>query len=453
MKTIGVILAGGNGERFGASMPKQFVKLAGRQIIEYTVDVFQESRDIDEIVIVSKPSYHNHIWELSQKNDWTKLSRIVEGGSDRMGSTESAVAAFANEDDQTKLLFHDAVRPLVDSKIIHRCVVALDDFDAVDVVAVSADTLVAIEDNGSIANIPRRTLMRRGQTPQAFRLAVLKEALRRAAKARRRDFTCDCGVVCAMLPAVRVMTVDGSDENIKITNPLDLFLAEKLIQSRSYNIDHEMDYGTINGKTIVVFGGNSGIGKSVSDLALLNGANVHVASRSINGVDVGDYDAVESYLAEIAKRSGKIDAVINSAGLLIRRPFSQLQHFQIDMLIGVNYRGGINVARAARKYLMDSHGVLINFTSSSYTRGRAQYAIYSSTKCAIVNLTQALAEEWGDSGVRVVCINPERTNTPMRVKSFGNEDPMTLLDPHVVAKYTLAAVTSECSGIVVDVRN
>lgn len=451
MKTMGVILAGGRGERFGARLPKQFVKLAGREIIEYTIDIFQKSPDIDEIVIVSRSEYHDHIWQLSQKNDWPKLSRVVTGGADRMASTESAVAALADHDGRTKLLFHDAVRPLLDQDTIRRCAEALNDFGAVDVVIPSADTLVAIEDNGCIANIPARSSMRRGQTPQAFHLSVIREALRRAVQSGRRDFTCDCGIVRAMTPVVRVMTVEGAETNLKITTPLDLFLAEKLIQSRSLRLDSER-LTAVEGKNIVIFGGNSGIGKSVRDLALINGAQVHVASRSTNGVDVADAGAVEDFLAETAKRAGRIDAVINSAGILIRRPFTQMRREEIDLLIGANYLGAINVARAARAHLDNSRGALINFTSSSYTRGRAQYAVYSSTKCAVVNLTQALAEEWSDEGIRVICINPERTNTPMRVHNFGKEDPATLLDPELVAKYALAAVTADCSGVVVDVR-
>jgi len=451
MKTIGVILAGGKGERFGTRRPKQFVKLAGREIIEYTGDVFQKSREINEFVIVSKPEYQDHIWQLSQKNNWTKLSRVVTGGADRMGSTESAVAAFADHDGRTKVLFHDAVRPLLDQDTIRRCVEALNDFGAVDVVIPSADTLVAIEENGCIANIPSRSSMRRGQTPQAFHLSAIREALKRAVQSGRRDFTCDCGIVRAMMPAVRVMTVEGVETNLKITTSLDLFLAEKLIQSRSLRLDSER-LAAIAGKNIVIFGGNSGIGKSIRDLALVNGAQVHVASRSSNGVDVADADMVENFLAETAKRAGRIDAVVNSAGILIRRPFTQMRQEEIDLLIGTNYQGAVNVARAARAHLANSRGALINFTSSSYTRGRAQYAIYSSTKCAVVNLTQALAEEWSDEGIRVICINPERTNTPMREHNFGKEDPTTLLDPKLVANYALAAVTADCSGVVVDVR-
>ena len=209
---------------------------------------------------------------------------------------------------------------------------------------------------------------------------------------------------------------------------------------------------TLAGKRIVIFGGSSGIGQSIASLALARRAQVWSASRSHNGVDVADADAVAAFLAQVAQEAGGIDHVVNSAGILIRKPIINMTPEEIGQVIGINYVGAVNVAVAAKKYLTDTRGMLVNFTSSSYTRGRAQYAVYSSTKCAVVNLTQALAEEWGNDGVRVNCINPERTRTPMRTANFGIEPPDTLLDPETVAQRTLAILGSQHTGMIVDVR-
>ncbi len=92
------------------------------------------------------------------------------------------------------------------------------------------------------------------------------------------------------------------------------------------------------------------------------------------------------------------------------------------------------------------------YTSSAYTRGRAEYSLYSSTKAAVVNLTQALADEWSGLGVRVNCVNPERAATPMRTKAFGEEPADTLLSAAVVARSTLDVLVSDLTGQVVDVR-
>ena len=92
------------------------------------------------------------------------------------------------------------------------------------------------------------------------------------------------------------------------------------------------------------------------------------------------------------------------------------------------------------------------FTSSSYTRGRALYSLISASKSAIVNFVQALSEEWFEYGIRVNCINPERTKTPMRIQNFGNEPEDTLLEPKVVAIVSVNTLLSEMTGEVVDVK-
>ena len=110
------------------------------------------------------------------------------------------------------------------------------------------------------------------------------------------------------------------------------------------------------------------------------------------------------------------------------------------------------VAKEAFEYLKASKGQLIFYTSSSYTRGRMNYTIYSSTKCATVNFVQALAEEWSNFGIKVNCINPERTKTPMRIKNFGIEPDDTLLKSIDAAKVTVKVLLSELTGQVVDVK-
>ena len=102
--------------------------------------------------------------------------------------------------------------------------------------------------------------------------------------------------------------------------------------------------------------------------------------------------------------------------------------------------------------MCQTQGALLAYTSSSYTRGRMMYSVYSATKAAVVNLVQALAEEWSNDKIRVNCINPERTKTPMRVSNFGNEPEDTLLKSEEVAIASLNTLTSACTGEVIDVK-
>lgn len=453
MKNIAVILSGGSGSRFGGALPKQFTKLAGKAIIEYTIDVFQNSNDIDEIFIVSQTHHINRTWDLIKKNKWSKIKGVVTGGAERFDSTYSALTALSEYADDCNVLFHDAVRPLVNQEIITNCIHSLKDFEAVDVVIPSADTLVEVYDNGCIANIPPRSHMRRGQTPQGFKLGAIQLAYKKAIEQNRKVFTCDCGVIRAMLPQTRVATVAGSERNIKVTQPVDLFIAEKYLQSAHGIPFKEGDsFEFLKNKNLVIFGGTSGIGLEMKNIAILFGANVEVASRSYNQVDICDLASVNSYLESIKEKLGRIDYIINTAGLLIKKPIDTLSIEEITALIGVNYTGAVNVAIAAKKYLKTSSGMLMNFTSSSYTRGRALYALYSSTNAAIVNFTQALAEEWCEEGIRVTCINPERTATPMRTANFGIEPPELLLQAKEVAMTSLKVLGTQNTGIIVDVR-
>jgi len=110
------------------------------------------------------------------------------------------------------------------------------------------------------------------------------------------------------------------------------------------------------------------------------------------------------------------------------------------------------VAKESFPYLKKSKGQFVLYTSSSYTRGRMGYSIYSSTKCATVNFIQALAEEWGIFGIKVNCINPERTNTPMRTKNFGIEPENTLLKSIEPATVTVKVLLSDLTGHVIDVK-
>ncbi|EPJ3669113.1 TPA: SDR family NAD(P)-dependent oxidoreductase, partial [Escherichia coli] len=435
------------------TLPKQFTKLAGKAVIEYTVEAFEKSLNIDEIIIVSHPSYVDLIWKFVKKNQWEKVTKVFNGGKERFDSTYSALQGLEGEDNNSNILLHDAVRPLINESIINNCIDALRNFEAVDVVIPSADTLVEVYDDGCISNIPNRAIMRRGQTPQAFKLGTLKQAYQRAINAQRFSFTCDCGVVRSMVPGVRVATVVGAESNMKVTHPIDLFIAEKLLQEAnkiSFNTGDNLDY--IKDKNIIIFGGNSGIGLEIKKAAILLGANVEIASRSFNNVDIVDIECVKNYLAQMEKKLGCIDYIINTAGVLIKKPIDMLTNEEVHTLININFIGAVNIAMASKQYLKKSSGMLLNFTSSSYTRGRSYYALYSSSKAAIVNFTQAIAEEWSSENIKVNCINPERTATPMRTINFGIEPAELLLDPRDVALTSLKVLGADSTGLIIDVR-
>jgi|SRR5690554_784778 len=453
MKNIAVILASGSGSRFGAKLPKQFVRLAGKPVIQYTIEAFEAAKAIDEIIIVTKEEYIDYVYEIINCQVFKKVTKVIGGGAERYDSTLSALAAIS--DDEVNLIIHDAVRPFVSEKIINRCVEALKKYNAVDVVVDATDTIVRVKEQ-VIQEIPDRRFLKRGQTPQAFKKATLQKAYDLFMQDAEKVASDDCGIVLKYLPNEPVVTVQGEEANFKITHQQDIYLADNLIKD---GLIGRMSHDTANiesalkGKVIVVIGASSGIGEDIARLCENLGSKVYSCSRSINGVDITSEKNLRSTLADIQVKEGRIDYVINTTGLLNRKPLVTMTSKEVTDSYMINYVGVINVARASFDFLKQSRGMLVNFTSSSYTRGRGNYSIYSSSKAAVVNFTQALAEEWLPHGIKVNAINPERTATPMRTENFGNEPVNTLLSSKEVAEFTLSAMSFEHTGQVFSIKN
>jgi len=456
-KNIAVILAAGSGERAGFSRPKQLTKLAGRPIVVHTVQRFQNHPDIDEIAIVTSQDCIADIEGIIPREFFNKVKKILLGGKERYESSLAAVRAY--EDEATsfdiRLIFHDAVRPLVDDRIIAEVIASLDYYSAVDVTLPASDTVVIADpDTNTIREIPDRRLIHLGQTPQGFKYNTIKKAYEAALQDPAFRTTDDCGVVLKYLPKEKIYLVRGALNNVKLTFPDDLLILDKYMQANAgRRLEAASDtvmLSALEGLSLVIFGGTGGIGSSIAHLAQAFGANVHIASRS-TGVDITDQESVRLYLEKTAAGSGKIDAIINVAAVLNREPFAHMLPLDISNSVQTNFVGALNIARFGFDYLKNAQGHLIFFTSSSYTYGRASYSVYSASKAAIVNLTQALADEWADFNIRVNCINPERTRTPMRTKAFGNEPQGQLLEPDTVAKKTLGVLIGKSTGYIYDI--
>lgn len=456
-KCVAVILASGDGRRAGFERPKQLAKLAGKPVVAHTLERFQSHPEVDEIAVVTNSACLPDIEALVHQDRLTKVKHVLLGGVERHESSLTAIRAYEEESENhdLKVLFHDAVRPLVSARIISDVIKALDHYSAVDTAVAATDTVIfADPTTNTIEEIPDRRLARLGQTPQGFRYEVIKKAYEAAIHDPDFRTTDDCGVVLKYLPDVKTYVVDGALSNLKLTYADDLLVLDKYIQTsagKRLNAEAEtLRLSQLDGKTLVIIGGTSGIGESMARLAKAYGANAHVASRS-TGTDITNPESIESFFEEIAAADGQIHAVVNAAAVLSRQPLINMRTDEIADNIDINITGAINVARISYDYLERTRGHLMMFTSSSYTYGRAFYSTYSSAKAAVVNLTQALADEWMDAGIKVNCLNPERARTPMRTKAFGQEPPETLLDPDEIARRALGVLTGQTTGIIYDV--
>jgi 2-C-methyl-D-erythritol 4-phosphate cytidylyltransferase len=243
---------------------------------------------------------------------------------------------------------------------------------------------------------------------------------------------------------------------MKITEPIDVYLADKLFQLTSSDLPapgtDDLYRAALSGKVIVVFGGSYGIGADITQLATKFGATVHAFSRSSTNTHVERRADIAAAAGQVLTESARVDFVVNTAGVLPRGTLLATSEESVYSATEINYLAPVFIAQEFFPHLQRTRGSMLFFASSSYTRGRGGYSLYSSVKAAVVNLTQALADEWAADGVRINCINPERTATPMRTKAFGEEPSDSLLESAAVARSSLDVLIGPHTGQIVDIR-
>ena len=227
-KNYAIILASGTGERVGLNIPKQFALINEKTILEYSIEAFENHKSIDGIILISNPNFIDTTNEIIKKNNYKKIIKVMSGGKTRQESSYIGISQITDE--SSNVLIHDAVRPFINAEIISNCIDALKKYKAVNVAIESSDTIVEIDENNIIKQIPKRRFLRRCQTPQCFDLQLIKKAHKVALENNADDITDDCGLVVRYNLA-DIYVVNGSTDNIKITYPLDLKIAE-IIQKK-----------------------------------------------------------------------------------------------------------------------------------------------------------------------------------------------------------------------------
>lgn len=218
MRNIVVLLAAGSGKRFEGEEPKQFLRLEGKLLLEYSMEVFQNHPAIDEIWVVAQAPYFPLMEELLSQKKYSKFLGIIEGGKERHDSTFAAISHLDDYDlEKSNILLHDAARPLITSKIIDNVITALKEHRAVITAIPATDTIVEVSDHKTVASIPDRKVLMNVQTPQGFRLATIRRAFEIAMEDPDFYATDDGGVVFRYLSEEPIFIVAGDLRNIKIT--------------------------------------------------------------------------------------------------------------------------------------------------------------------------------------------------------------------------------------------
>ncbi len=218
-----VIVAAGSASRMGG-IDKVMAPLQGEPMIVHTVRAFQQTDAIQEIVIVTRPDLIVPISDLC--HDMDKVKAVVAGGSSRQESVWLGLNALS---DKCKLVaIQDGARPLITWQVIDRVVRAAHSYHAAVPVIPVKDT-IKITDSALVVATPDRSRLRAVQTPQVFDFDLIRGALTQAA-ADGAELTDDCSAVERL--GLKVKTVDGDEENLKVTTPIDLKFAEMLMEGR-----------------------------------------------------------------------------------------------------------------------------------------------------------------------------------------------------------------------------
>lgn len=230
-RTMAILLAGGSGKRFGHNFAKQFSLIGQKTILEHCLERFESHPGIQGILLVENSDYHDRTMELINRNRYKKLVSVVSGGNSRQES--SFIGVTAVNDDVENVLIHDVARPLIPETIINQLIDSLKRYPAVTPAIANSDTLIEVDRNSQISEIPDRMRIKRVQTPQAFKRHLIREAHELARLNQIKNSPDDCSLVLKQnLAAVHV--VDGSELNIKVTYPLDLAIAREIVKRHSH---------------------------------------------------------------------------------------------------------------------------------------------------------------------------------------------------------------------------
>lgn len=228
------ILAGGKGTRMGnQDKPKQYLPLGGKPILVHTVGKFLVMSEFEKVIVLAPDAWINSTKDILRKYFGSNERLLVmRGGSTRNETIMNAVDYIENNyeiDETTALVTHDSVRPFVTYRIIKDNIDVLRDFEACDTVIPASDTIVESVDGTVISNIPDRSIMYQGQTPQSFRVKTLRKQYDALSESEREILTDACKI--CVLRNTPVALVRGETFNIKITYPSDLKMAQALLGS------------------------------------------------------------------------------------------------------------------------------------------------------------------------------------------------------------------------------
>ncbi|MDO7788940.1 2-C-methyl-D-erythritol 4-phosphate cytidylyltransferase [Desulforamulus aquiferis] len=231
---IAVIPAAGVGRRMGSQVKKQYLTLRGKPILYHTLQVMEECTDITSVVLVVGAGEEEYCQKNILGNSFSKIMAVVPGGDHRQTSVFNGLSILGRGTEL--VVIHDGARPLIRNREITAVIKGAREIGAAALSVPLKDTVKVIDSHGLVLKTPSRESLRAVQTPQVFKYNIIMEA-HQTAKSRGFFATDDCALVEAMGRPVKL--VDGSYENIKITTPEDLVLADAFLARRTETCELE----------------------------------------------------------------------------------------------------------------------------------------------------------------------------------------------------------------------
>ena len=223
-----IVLAAGSGKRMESDTPKQYMQLRGKPLMLYCLEAFEASC-VEEIIIVVAPGEIEYVKKnIVERYGLHKVSYIVEGGAERYDSVEAALNVARGE----FVLIHDSARPMITADVINRCASGVAIYDSCVVGMPSKDTIKLTDDRGRVLSTPDRNNAWIVQTPQCFKISIIKEAFAKFRASQDTDITDDAMIVERYM-GLPVRMLKASYTNMKVTTPEDFIIANAILGSLS----------------------------------------------------------------------------------------------------------------------------------------------------------------------------------------------------------------------------
>ncbi len=422
---IGVILAAGDSKRFGGYMHKQYLKLNGVEVVGYSIRAMKACDDIDEILLVVDEE------EFASQYIANKYQvKCIRGGGTRNVSIRNAIDYIKQNYVCNKVIFHDSVRPLVNSSKFSDILRQLNDYDAVVTADEIIDALVNINYDGV-----RRTDYKLIQSPEGFKFD----------KIANFNANSDALAIVSQVEDAKIKTVKSDVFNMKITYPEDLFIAEQLMRLNYYSVNHnELFLSAEVPNKVLLLGGSGGVGLAIKEFLIQNNIDFKSPSHKELDLETITVDKLKEYCGEFVP-----DAIINAAAVYYDDNDGLSNTF--DEIFSVNVKANEILIEFAKT--LNSKINLVLLSSSSSTKGRENLTNYSAAKSALNSIVESQARGLADRTIYLNAIIPEKVNTPLIAKLHKTKiNSRELLEPKDVINAIMYFAVAREYGRLVHIR-